>query len=233
MKNILNQTLLLVSILVVLIFSNYSCNDQNEKDLCCETATELGEYKLMPNSLKNSIPYDTNLRIYFNDSLDNEIYLEFITSQLGYRSNVLHGSERECPCDANQWQTYWASTERYVYDLFEPQNILNMSFHLSLNNRWYGSASLVCDVLWVSYATDNPNMRWGLVKLLVDQRELTAEYIEQFMVPKDSVFINGQTYFQVYVNEDNKMFYNNTIGIIAFSDRQEKMWYFNRIEAIE
>jgi len=92
---------------------------------------------------------------------------------------------------------------------------------------------LVADVLNISLnsATDSSSFG-GLMDILVDERNLTEEYINWYQTTKlDTVQIGDRTFNDVYAN--NNVFYNYAFGLVAFLDRESKLWVYDRIEEIE
>jgi len=220
-----------IFISALFIFYFTSCKKDNSID-CCVLEEHIGEFSLMPES-RNSIPYENELKIYFIDSLDNEVYFEFDEENQGLQQTSMSASKR-CECNPSIWEAKNADTKSYVYIISEPQQLLNMKFLIHLSpNPFHGDDFLVADVLSISLndATDSTSFS-GLMDILVDERNLTEKYINWYEITKlDTVQIGDRIFNDVYAN--NNVFYNYEFGLVAFLDRQSKLWVYDRKEEIK
>jgi len=220
-----------IFISTLFIFYFTSCKNDNSID-CCVLEENIGEFILVPES-RNSIPYENKLKIYFIDSLNNEVYFEFDEENQGLQQTSMSASKK-CECNPSIWEAKNADTKSYVYIISEPQQLLNMKFLIHLSpDPYHGDDFLVADVLSISLnsATDSSSFG-GLMDILVDERNLTEEYINWYQTTKlDTVQIGDRTFNDVYAN--NNVFYNYAFGLVAFLDRKSKLWVYDRIEEIK
>ena len=216
---------------VLFIFNFTSCKNDDNID-CCVLEENIGEFLLKPES-RNSIPYENKLKIYFVDSLDNEVYFEFDEENQGLQQTSMSVSKK-CDCNPSIWEVKNADTKSYVYIISEPQQLLNMKFLIHLSpNPFHGDDFLVADVLSISLnkATDSTSFG-GLMDILVDERNLTEEYISWYQTTKlDTVQIGDRIFNDVYANYN--VFYNFEYGLVAFLDRESKLWVYERVEEID
>ncbi len=222
---------------LMLIVSITSCEKDNELIVCnFETEVDLGEFSLLQKS-RQSIPYIGNQIVYFKDELQNEIYFVFSEENIGYASIVHYGNLAEYECnDSVILQHQSATGDAFIYNLTEPQHLLNMTLHLRLDSNTQSlefNDLLSGDFLTLSSGTEDDNHRYTLVQTLVDRRNLSDEIVSSYPTPIENVTLGGKHFSYVYTNETNSAYYNYEQGIIAFTDNEGKFWVYDRSENIE
>ena len=223
--------------LFLLLFSAISCSNDKEPDpiapACCE-ADSLGGYTMLPES-RTSIPYQENTNLYFRDNADNEIMFIFRPDDQSYGITD-NGTLRTCPCDPEFKQVIKVGGDAYHYFLSEIPRSLNITFLLDLSLRpFHGEDNLIADVLNISISDNSDSTSYsGLMSILVNQRNLTSNYITGYKnTPIDSVLLLDKWFSNVYLDDEGTVWYNFDQGLIAFRDRSEKIWVLDRIEEQE
>lgn len=197
---------------------------------CCDTAN-LGEYLLLTGS-RNSIPYQADTTLYFRDASNNEIMFTLRNSPEVY-TRTDQSTTRRCPCNQDFDQIINASGDAFHFLLKQPDLSLDLSFLLNLHTQpFHGQECLVADVLEISVQDKNDTGSYGgVLRILVDPRNLTGEYLKWYRdLPVDSIELLGSTFYDVYSDANNEVWYNFEDGLVAFSDRQDKLWVLDRVE---
>jgi len=197
---------------------------------CCDPVF-LGQYLLMPGS-RNAIPYQADATLYFKDESGNEVAFTLRNDDDGYDTTDM-GTGRNCPCDTNFIQTLKASGDAYYYFLKQPDLSFDIRFLITLSTYpFHGDEYLAADILEISIQDPNDTTSFGgALLVLVDPRNLTEEYLKWYKAaPADSLQLSGITFYDVYAEEDSLVFYNYEKGLVAFKDRQDKLWVLDRVE---
>lgn len=225
---------------LIALFLTTSCAKEKDESLinpsapeCCDVE-HLGSFNLMPSS-RESIPYQEDVNLIFKNEFNNEVLFAFRNGLYGYDSTD-NSTSQECPCNPAFNQTMKAKGDTYSYLLAEPQGTLNVRFYISLSVRmFHGEENLIADILDVSLSEEQDTSSYGgLYTLLVDRRNLSDDYVKWYnTMPADSVEMLGKTFYNVYSDEEGIAWYNYDKGLVAFKDRENKLWVFDRIEELK
>jgi len=217
---------------ILILFLATSCRKDESPSApgCCDPAY-VGEYLLLTGS-RNSIPYQADANLYFRDASNNEVMFTLRNSQDVYTSTG-QTTTRKCPCNRDFDQIINASGDAFHFFLKQPDLTLDLSYLIDLHTQpFHGDECLVADVLEISVQDKNDTASYGgVLRILVDQRNLTGEYLKWYRdFPVDSVELLGSTFYDVYTDAENEVWYNFEEGLVAFTDRQDKLWVLDRVE---
>ena len=234
MKTLAKQLGILL-ILIAIILSGNSCskdNDNpNENDPCREEF--VGEYFLLENA-RNSIPYNQDLLIYFNDSIGNQVVFEIKMDNKGLEP-INYSMQIPCEFDKSREKIYLAKGEGFLYFIEDPLDSLGISFTLRVSNSFNALDSVrVFDnlMLHMDNSPDN-NTSDDYISFIVNERELTDDQIAMYPLPIEEVTLLNKTFNGVYTNSAGKTFYNYAVGLIGFRDKTDNLWVFEKTEEME
>ena len=192
----------------------------------------LGKFDYLATS-KSAIPYLEKTAVVFVDSLGNEMTLHI--TEKGSESTESHipKSGHIIPENAPVGD-YFYSANRLFLNLDNDQQ--NLHFWMWLTPDIYvldPESKLVADRLAVFYTDpDQPTDGAQIFSYLVDRRSFPSGVDEHEIIAARSFF--GREFTNLVENKDQsriqKMFYNETEGIVAFTDFQGKLWRFERME---
>lgn len=227
-----NQKLELPRLLLIAFLSLLtiiSCKKDDLSDPCADE--DLGEFRLLCNAT-NSIPYKENTKLFFQDSIGNQVEFDFDYGNGGYRTAEYYITT---PCEFNNTKEkrYKINQDYYWYDINETSPSLNLKFFLSLRVDPYQEFDEmeVSDQLEINRRNKaDTNSMTVEIGILVNSRELTEEDINKFPKPIDNISLLGRTFHKVYSNLDSSFYYNYEKGIIAFTDWDEKLWVLEKTE---
>ena len=228
--NISQKQAVSLFILLSLFFVINSCSKE-EEDPCQEEF--VGEYFLLENA-RNSIPYNQDLLIYFNDSIGNQVVFEIKMDNEGLEP-INYSMQIPCEFDSSREKIYLANGEGYLYFIEDPLDSLGISFTLRVSNSFNALDSVrVFDnlMLHMDNSPDN-NTSDDYISFIVNERELTDDQIAMYPLPIEEVTLLNKTFNGVYTNSAGKIFYNYTVGLIGFRDKTDNLWVFEKTEEME
>jgi len=215
------------------IFVISSCKKESNEDLCAEEY--LGEIFLVESS-RNSIPFNENTSLYFQDSLENEAVFQFEVENEGYE--VLDGFYQvPCEFDNSLVKIYQVRSDQYRYKISESTKTLNLTFLFHLQTQpSYDPFNIdkISDQLGVgrSSKTDSTSA-WGInLNILVNPRNLNADEIKKinFQSPVDEITLLNRTFYNVFISVGSNEYYSYEKGLVAFRDWDKKLWVLDKTE---
>jgi len=227
------EKLSLISGLIIfstLLFTFSSCKKDDAASLCADE--DMGTFRLLENATE-SIPYNKNTLLYFQDSLGNEISMEVEYDKGGYNSGYNYFSTT-CEYDNQLEKQYITDVDFYEYKISEVENTINMNFKLDLRvdpfNNNFGVVN-VSDKLLISRRSETTSNSWETqLTILVNPRDLSEGEIAYYPKAVDNITLLGRDFMNVYYNNEDNVYYNYSQGLIAFKDRDNKLWVLDRIE---
>ena len=234
MKQIEKYHLIVALILLFLVSVISSCKKESIEEQCAEEY--LGEMYLLESS-RNSIPYNKNTSLYFQDSLENETVFQVDMENVGYRIMNRYYSE-PCEFDNSLEKIYKVRSDHYRYFISESTKTLNLTFLLVLDiqpSYYPFNINKISDELGVGRGskTDSTTAAYGInLNILVDPRTLSEDEIKKrnFQSPVDEITLLNRTFYDVYISSNSKEYYNYELGLIAFRDYDEKLWVLDKTE---
>lgn len=192
---------------------------------------DLGTFRLLETSLE-SIPYNKNTLLFFQDSLGNEISMQVEYDSALYFTGTGYFSG-SCEYDETQRKTYRADINFYEYKINEVGDSLNVDFKLDLRvdpfNNNFGVVN-VSDKLRLAIRGQNATNAWGVqLIILVNQRDIAEEELSNFPEPLNITLL-GRDFENVYYDYNALVYYNYSKGLIAFRDWDKNLWVLDRIE---
>jgi hypothetical protein len=216
------QRLLLIFCLPILAIT--SCNKQ-EKDLCGNES--IGDFYLLESSI-NSIPYSEAMNLHYVDSVGNHVVLEL--EEAKYRT-VNHDYQTICEYDNLEEKHIMATGDEYSYQLKESTNLLNMKIYLNLFVNPFAGETMLSDEISISIGENNDtSVAIGALSILVNKREITEEFINDYSKTVAQVELLNKTFSNVYTNRSQSCYYNYEFGLIAFEDNSRTLWVLDKSE---
>lgn len=211
-----------------LLFTFSSCKKDDAATLCADEDT--GTFRLLENATE-SIPYNKNTLLYFQDSLGNEISMQVEYENGGYKSEN-YNYVTTCEFDENWEKRYITNLDLYEYNINEVGDSLKKNFKIVLRvdpfNNNFGVVNVSDKLYLLSMGQKATN---GVVDLiiLINRRDLTDEELSNFPEPL-SITLLGRDFENVYYNYNALVYYNYSKGLIAFRDWDKNLWVLDRIE---
>lgn len=233
MKHIEKYFSVIAIILLVSLFLTSSCSKDKIEDLCAEEY--LGEIYLLESS-RNSIPYNENTSLYFQDSLGNETIFQIDMEYYGYKiRNFSH--IQTCEYDNSLEKKYKVHKDKYSYVIKESAQTLNKRFLLRLETEpFYDPFSPVSyDTIYdrlavfIASKTDSTSY-YSNLRILVNPRNLSENDIDDFIDPVEEITLLNKTFYSVFISKISKEYYNYEYGLIAFRDWDNKLWVLDKTE---
>ena len=217
-------------LLLFLVSAISSCKKESIEEQCAEEY--LGEIYLIESS-RNSIPYNENTSLYFQDSLENETIFQIDMENEGYK--IWNGSIHEaCEFDNSIQKIYKIKYDQYWYIISESAKTLDKQFALALATEpspYPTNSETISDQLTVYKSrVSNSSAYVTNLKILVNPRNLSEDDIKRFQSPVDEITLLNRTFYDVYISSDSKEYYNYEAGLIAFRDYDEKLWVLDKTE---
>lgn len=223
----MKSILILVAFAFILVTA---CQDEGEfpngYDHPCDYM--LGRFEYLPTSLEN-IPYEGRTAVFFVDSMNNEI--EFTIS-------------REFPDDKQAIVRLWPDMSK-MYFCYESQpvefRLINDSLDIQIKVKLDVQIDmldplekLIADQVSVSTAENAGNLTFFLTLFnkTIDQRTFPVSDINTEL---DLYTCFGRTFADVEFNSFpfqniDRIYYNDTEGIVTYIDAMQKKWCFDRFE---
>lgn len=211
------------------IFVISSCKKESIEDLCTEEY--LGEMFLVESS-RNSIAFNENTSLYFQDSLENETVFQFEIENEGYK--VLDGFYHvPCEFDNSLVKIYTVRSDHYRYVISESTKTLNLTFllHLQTQPSYYPfNIDTISDQLGVfrSSKTDSTEAYASNLNILVNPRNLSEDDIKNYRNPVDEITLLNRTFYNVFISNGSNEYYSYEAGLIAFRDWDKKLWVLDK-----
>lgn len=219
-----------ILIIIISILFIHSCKKDSIR-LCGEEF--LGEMFLLESS-RNSIPYNENSNLFFNDSLGNEILFEVDMNNLGYEVWDSDFS-MQCEHDPSQQKVYEVIHDVYRYYITDKSDSLNIRFliHLSADpSRDPFTVDSVSDRLHVHRRSKYDTISYASnLQIIVNPRNMRENEVDWFQKPVEELQLLDKTFNDVYISLlDSNEYYNYESGLIAFKDWDGKLWVLDRVE---
>lgn len=194
--------------------------------------TNLGKFDYLATS-ESAIPYLGKTSAVFVDSLGNEMALKITEIGKDYTESRIPKGGLTIPENPPVGEYYY-SAKRWILNLDNVEQ--NLHFWMWLTPDIYTfdpTSKLLADRLAVFYTDpDQPTEGGQIFSYLVDRRTYPDGVDEHVAIPSLTIF--GREFTNLVESTDlnrvQKMYYNESEGIVAFTDFQGKMWRFERME---
>ena len=219
-----------ILIIIISILFIHSCK-KDSISLCGEEF--LGEMYLLESS-RNSIPYNENSNLFFQDSLGNEILFEVDMNNRGYEVWDGHFS-MQCEHDPTQQKVYGVIFDDYRYYLIDKSDSLNIRFLIELSVSASSdpfTIDTVSDRLHIHRSSKYDTVSYASnLQIIVNPRNMPENEVDWFEKPVEELQLLDKTFNDVYIsNLDSNEYYNYESGLIAFKDWDGKLWVLDRVE---
>lgn len=211
------------------LFTFSSCKKDDSATLCADE--DMGTFRLLENAIE-SIPYTSDTKLFFQDSLGNEISMEVEYENGGHDSGYNYFSTT-CEYDSKLEKQIITDLDFYEYKISEVGDSINMNFKLDLRvdpfNNNFGVVN-VSDKLLINQRSKTSTNAWVTqLIVLVNQRDLTDDELSNFPEPLNITLL-GREFENVYYDYNAFVYYNYSQGLIAFRDWDNKLWVLDRAE---
>ena len=188
---------------------------------------EIGDYFLLPENL-DILPYENKFKVIFTDSLLNHVTFQvsfantYVSDAIMYKYNVHTQGDTVKYCYSSQRKTF---------------NLRNDSLGISFSNTVYASpyysdpeSGFIADLMDVYYSDlhDNLLTAYGVFSKMLNQRTFPYAFGEN--EKHTEISFHGKTFVNVEKSNSFEpkilVYYNFTEGIVAFTDKTEKLWRF-------
>lgn len=224
------SNLKLVSLLCFISFTILISSCKKEDANLCEDEF-LGFFRLLKSSTE-SIPFNKTTKLIFQDSLGDEVVMQFKVDSSNYNSGQVIYTGK-CKYDETYEKEYRAEIDLYNYIISEVGDSLDMDFKIRLivepfNNN-FGNVNVSDKLHLFRIVKNNSSDSEEVLTILVNQRELTYEELSNFPKPQ-SITLLGREFEDVYYDYNALAYYNYSYGLIAFRDWDNNLWVLNRTE---
>ena len=136
-----------------LLFTFSSCKKDDAATLCADE--DMGTFRLYENATE-SIPYNKNTLLYFQDSLGNEISMQ-VEYENGVYKSENYNYIATCEFDENWEKRYITNLDLYEYNINEVGDSLKKNFKIVLRvdpfNNNFGELSIILKVSFPNFLT--------------------------------------------------------------------------------